>query len=78
MRIDGRRAIVTGAASGIGAAIARRYAGAGASVCVADLAFAGARRVAQELGAGAIAVHMDVTSEAGVEASVAQDDVGGE
>ena len=72
MRLDGKRAIVTGAASGIGAAIARRYAGAGASVCVADLDLAGARGVAQELGGSAIAVHMDVTSEAGVEAGVAQ------
>ena len=62
MQLDGKRAIVTGAASGIGEAIARRYAAAGASVCIADLDLSGAQRVARELGGGAIAVRMDVTS----------------
>ena len=72
MRLDGKRAIVTGAASGIGAAIARRYAGAGSAVCVADLDFAGAGRMAGEIGGGAIAVRMDVTSESSVEDGVAE------
>ena len=65
----GKAALVTGAASGIGEAIARKYAAAGAKVCVADLDLAGAERVAASLP-GAIAVRMDVTSESSVDAGV--------
>jgi len=69
MRLDGKVAIVTGAASGIGAAIARAFTGEGARVGVADLDPAAAESVAAELrahGGQAIAVHMDVTDEAQV------------
>lgn len=48
--ITGRRALVTGGASGIGEAIARTFAAAGASVTVADLNAEGAERVAAEIG----------------------------
>jgi 3alpha(or 20beta)-hydroxysteroid dehydrogenase len=61
-RLDGRVALVTGAANGIGAAIARRFAAEGASVVVTDADGEGAERLAAELGARAH-VH-DVTSEA--------------
>jgi 3-hydroxybutyrate dehydrogenase len=70
MNLQGKSAIVTGAASGIGAEIARVYTKAGAKVCIADLDVAGAERLARELGGGAIGVRMDVTSESEVERGV--------
>jgi 3-hydroxybutyrate dehydrogenase len=48
--LTGRRALVTGGASGIGEAIARAFAGAGAEVTVADLNAEGAERVAADIG----------------------------
>jgi 2-hydroxycyclohexanecarboxyl-CoA dehydrogenase len=59
MRLEGRRALVTGGASGIGAAIAARLAAEGAEVWVADIDVAGAERVAGEVGGQA--VELDVT-----------------
>ena len=47
---NGRRALVTGAASGIGEACARAFAERGATVVVADLDGAGAERVAHDIG----------------------------
>jgi 3-hydroxybutyrate dehydrogenase len=69
MRLANRVALVTGAASGIGAAIARAYVDEGASVGVADLDLAAAGRLVDELrasGGQALAVQMDVTDEAQV------------
>ena len=48
--LDGRTALVTGGASGIGAACARELAARGAVVTVADIDDAGAKSVAQEIG----------------------------
>lgn len=48
--LTGRRALVTGGASGIGEAIARAFAGAGAEVTVADVNGEAAERIARELG----------------------------
>jgi 3-hydroxybutyrate dehydrogenase len=71
MRLDNKVAMVTGAASGIGRAIALRYAAEGARVVVADLQQAAAQAVVEEIGAGrAMAVAMDVTDEAAVNAAV--------
>jgi 3-oxoacyl-[acyl-carrier protein] reductase len=70
MRLQNKVAIVTGAASGFGAEIARQYVAEGAKVAVADINEAGAREVAAALGAAALAVRCDVTQRADVEALV--------
>ncbi len=71
MRIDGKVAIVTGGASGIGAAIARRYAQDGAAgVVVADLDLARAEGVAKSAGDRAVAMRCDVSREADIVAVV--------
>jgi NAD(P)-dependent dehydrogenase (short-subunit alcohol dehydrogenase family) len=67
--LTGHTAIVTGAASGIGAAIARRLAKAGATVAIADINGAAAAEVAATIP-GALAVAMDVTSTESVQAAV--------
>jgi 3-hydroxybutyrate dehydrogenase len=72
MRLLGKVAVVTGAASGIGKEIARAYRREGAKVVIADLDQAGADAAAAELGTDAIGVAMDVTSEAEVEAGMAK------
>lgn len=59
-RLDGKTALVTGAASGIGAAIAAAYAKKGARIAALDLNTSGAEQAAQELGAGSRGFHCDV------------------
>ncbi|MBA3644114.1 MAG: SDR family oxidoreductase, partial [Chloroflexia bacterium] len=61
MRFEGRTAIVTGAARGIGQAIAARLASEGARVAVADIDQAAAEAAVAEIGAGATAFVLDVT-----------------
>lgn len=76
MKLDRKIAIVTGAASGIGLAIARRYVAEGAIVAIADLKEDAAQAAAADLtkqGPGkAIGIAMDVTSEAQVNEGVAK------
>ncbi|WP_278103168.1 3-hydroxybutyrate dehydrogenase [Microbacterium proteolyticum] len=60
--LSGRRALVTGGASGIGAAIARAFAEAGATVTVADLNAEGAQALADEIGGRAWAVDLSDTA----------------
>ena len=69
-KLQGKVAIVTGAASGIGRAIAERYLAEGARVAIADVR--GAAEAAQALGPDALGVKMDVTDERQVEDGVAQ------
>jgi 3-hydroxybutyrate dehydrogenase len=72
-RFDGRVAIVTGAASGIGKEIAQRFAAEGGIPVIADLNLDAAEATAaaiRETGADAMAVAMNVTDEAEVEAAV--------
>lgn len=71
MRLKDKVAVVTGAASGFGRGIAELFAAEGAHVVVADLNEAGARAVADAIGARAIAVRTDVTKRADVEAMIA-------
>jgi 3-hydroxybutyrate dehydrogenase len=72
MKLDGKVALITGAASGIGHQIARRYVEAGGRVAIADLNLDAAKAAAKELGGekDAIAVAMDVTKEDEVNAGV--------
>ncbi|MCA1457072.1 glucose 1-dehydrogenase [Bradyrhizobium sp. BRP22] len=62
-RLIGKVAIITGAGSGQGAAEAKLFAAEGAKVAVTDINEAAARKVAADIGASAIAVRHDVTSE---------------
>ncbi|MCI2237154.1 SDR family oxidoreductase [Paenibacillus sp. TRM 82003] len=61
-RLHGKRALVTGAASGIGRAVATRFAREGAQVVFADRDLDGAREAARQLP-GAVAVRVDITDE---------------
>ncbi|MHB1198896.1 MAG: SDR family oxidoreductase [Polaromonas sp.] len=72
MRLKDKVAIVTGAASGFGAEIARQYVLEGAKVVVADINETGAKAVADSLGANAVAVTCDVTQRAAIDAMVAK------
>jgi 2-hydroxycyclohexanecarboxyl-CoA dehydrogenase len=76
LRLAGRTALVTGGASGIGAATSRRLAADGARVAVTDLDRDGAQSVAGEIGA--TAYELDVRSEASIAAAVraAESDLG--
>jgi 3-hydroxybutyrate dehydrogenase len=75
MKLKDKVCIVTGAASGIGKAIAQTYAREGGKVVIADLNKAAAQAAADEIAAAggtAMAVAMDVTSEEQVDAAVAE------
>lgn len=70
MRLEGKTALVTGAASGFGHAIARRFAAEGARVAVVDINADGAGSVAEEIGGGAVAMTCDVAKGDEVAATV--------
>ena len=70
-RLDRKVAVVVGAASGIGRASAIALADSGASVVCADVQLDAARKVADEIGGGAIALACDIGSAASVNAAVA-------
>jgi len=76
MKLKDKACIVTGAASGIGNAIAHKYAAEGGKVAIADLNMDAAQKAADEIeakyGTAALAVAMDVTSEDQVNAGVAK------
>jgi len=69
-RLEGKIALVTGAAQGIGEGIARAFAAEGATVWVTDVNEEGARAVAQALGPGHHAFRLDVAEEADWEAAM--------
>jgi len=68
MRLQGKTALVTGAASGLGLAIARAFAREGARVCLADVNSKGVEAAAKEISG--LPVTMDVTDERQVDAGV--------
>ncbi len=70
MEINGTAAIVTGGASGLGEATARRLAAAGAKVACFDVNLEGAKAVGESIGG--IGVECDVTSAEGTEAAIAE------
>lgn len=63
MRLIGKTALVTGGASGLGEAIARRFVAEGAHVVVSDIDVSGGNAVATDLGSPARFVHLDVSVE---------------
>jgi 3-oxoacyl-[acyl-carrier protein] reductase len=69
--LDGRVAVVTGAASGVGRGIAEVLSAEGASVVVADIDADAAERLAGELGDAALAVEVDVAEAGSLEAMAA-------
>ncbi|HWK34850.1 L-iditol 2-dehydrogenase [Sphingomonas sp.] len=71
MRLEGRTALITGAARGIGLAFARAYVAEGATVALADIDGDGARAAAEAIGPGAVGIRMDVTQPESIDAGFA-------
>ena len=69
MRLQGKTALITGAARGIGRAFAEAYIREGARVAIADINEAGVRATAAEIGAHPVV--MDVTDQSSIDAGVA-------
>ncbi len=72
MRLQGKSALITGSARGIGKAFAAAYIAEGARVAIADINLAAAQATAAELGPMAYAVALDVTDQASIDACIAQ------
>ena len=71
-RLEGKTALITGAARGIGFAFAKAYAREGARVALADINIDRAKQSAAEIGDAAIAIDMDVTRQDSIDAGVAE------
>lgn len=71
-RLEGKSALITGAARGIGRAFAEAYVREGAQVGVADINVAGARAAADQIGIGAIPVELDVTRQESIDGAVSE------
>ena len=71
-RLEGKSALITGSARGIGRAFAEAYIREGARVAIADINFTRAQETAAELGEHAIAVSLDVTNQVSIDQAVAE------
>lgn len=72
MRLQGKTALITGAARGIGLEFARAYVAEGATVALADINAEAVAQAAEGLGSNAIAVQMDVTRQDSIDAGFAE------
>ena len=70
MILEGKVALVTGGARGIGRAIAARYAREGGSVAIGDINEAAARSAAEAIGAATFGLFLDVTRQESIEATI--------
>ncbi|TPM40058.1 L-iditol 2-dehydrogenase [Mesorhizobium sp. B2-3-4] len=70
MRLQGKSALITGSARGIGRAFAEAYVREGATVAIADINLDAAQKTAAEIGDHAYAVKLDVTNQASIDAAV--------
>lgn len=69
-RLEGKSAIITGSARGIGRAFAEAYVREGATVAIADINIERAEQTAKEIGPKAYAVQLDVTDQASIDAAI--------
>lgn len=70
MRLNGRSALITGAARGIGKEFAQAYAREGARVAIGDINLSAAREAAAEIGDAAYAIELDVTDQSSIDAAI--------
>lgn len=70
MRLQGKNALITGSARGIGRTFAEAYVREGARVAIADINLAAAQKAAEAIGPSAIAVEMDVTKRDSIRIAV--------
>ena len=71
MRLDGKTALITGAARGIGLAFAKAYVAEGARVAIADINPEAAQKAATDIGNAAVAIEMDVSDQNSIDAGIA-------
>ncbi|MCZ4431601.1 L-iditol 2-dehydrogenase [Agrobacterium sp. SOY23] len=69
-RLDGKSALITGSARGIGRAFAEAYLREGATVAIADIDFERASKTAREIGENAYAVELDVTKQHSIDTAI--------